>query len=44
MIHLKGVLLRTRNYPALVERIGGLLRQGGKLVLVESEIDYVSVE
>ncbi|WVF65771.1 hypothetical protein IAT40_000505 [Kwoniella sp. CBS 6097] len=42
LIHVKGLLLDIPNYSQFIERLAMVLRPGGLLVIVESELDYRS--
>lgn len=42
LIHVKCLLPCLASYGALIERLAVILRPGGMLVLVESEMQYVS--
>ncbi|BEI82164.1 hypothetical protein CcaverHIS002_0300320 [Cutaneotrichosporon cavernicola] len=42
LIHVKSMVMDIPHYPQLVQRLSRVLRPGGVLILVESELSYVS--
>ncbi|GMK58012.1 hypothetical protein CspeluHIS016_0500440 [Cutaneotrichosporon spelunceum] len=42
LIHVKSMVMDIPHYPQLVQRLSGVLRPAGLLILVESELSYVS--
>lgn len=42
LIHVKSMVMDIPHYPELVRHLSRVLRPGGLLILVESELSYVS--